>query len=137
MNLHLKRIQHIGIPVTDLSRSEEFYQSLGFENVMASSFRYNGDEGRVAMMRSGDIIVEIYQMPDNELSEIRQRKDGHIDHIAFDVADIDLAFETLKQANFNIIEEVPVFLPFWKNGCKYFNITGPDGERLEFNQILS
>jgi len=20
--------------------------------------------------------------------------------------------------------------------CKYFNITGPDGERLEFNQIL-
>jgi lactoylglutathione lyase len=28
-------------------------------------------------------------------------------------------------------------LPFWKNGCKYFNITGPDGERLEFNQILS
>jgi len=21
-------------------------------------------------------------------------------------------------------------------GCKYFNILGPDGERLEFNQIL-
>ena len=29
-----------------------------------------------------------------------------------------------------------VFLPFWKNGCNYLNITGPDGERLEFNQIL-
>ena len=24
----------------------------------------------------------------------------------------------------------------WKNGCKYFNVLGPDGERLEFNQIL-
>ena len=61
MNLHLKRIQHIGIPVTDLAKSEKFYESLGFENVMASSFQHNGGEGKVAMMRSGDIIVEIYQ----------------------------------------------------------------------------
>ena len=76
-------------------------------------------------------------MPDPELSEIKQRKDGHVDHVAFDVDDIDLTFETLKQGGFTILEEAPVFLPFWKNGCKYFNITGPDGERLEFNQILS
>ena len=67
---------------------------------------------------------------------IRQRKDGHVDHVAFDVEDIDVAFETLTNAGFNVLEEHPVFLPFWKNGCKYFNITGPDGERLEFNQIL-
>ena len=67
---------------------------------------------------------------------IRQRKDGHVDHVAFDVEDIDVAFETLTNAGFNVLEEQPLFLPFWKNGCKYFNITGPDGERLEFNQIL-
>lgn len=137
MSLQLKRIQHIGIPVTDLIRSEKFYESLGFDKVMESSFQHKDGEGKVAMMRSGDIIVEIYQMPEGELSEIRQRKDGHIDHVAFDVDDIDLTFEILKQAHFNILEETPVFLPFWKNGCKYFNITGPDGERLEFNQILN
>jgi lactoylglutathione lyase len=34
------------------------------------------------------------------------------------------------------MEDKPVFLPFWKKGCKYFNILDPDGERLEFNQIL-
>lgn len=136
-NLTLKRIQHIGIPVTNLERSEEFYQRLGFENVMASSFTHNGGQGKVAMMQSGEIIIEIYQMPDPELLEIKQRKDGHVDHVAFDVDDIDLAFETLKQGGFTILEVAPVFLPFWKNGCKYFNITGPDGERLEFNQILS
>lgn len=137
MNLHLQRIQHIGIPVTDLSRSEAFYASLGFKNVMASTFQYNGAEGQVAMMQSGEIIIEIYQMPESELAEIRQRRDGHVDHIAFDVADIDLTFDTLKKTNFTILEEAPVFLPFWKNGCKYFNIKGPDGERLEFNQILN
>ena len=137
MNLHLQRIQHIGIPVTDLSRSEAFYASLGFKNVMASTFQFNGAEGKVAMMQSGEIIIEIYQMPESELAEIRQRRDGHVDHIAFDVADIDLTFDTLKKTNFTILEEAPVFLPFWKNGCKYFNIKGPDGERLEFNQILN
>ena len=82
------------------------------------------------------MIIELYQMPDSELEEIRSRNNGHIDHIAFDVDDIDKTFEELKQASFSILEEQPLFLSFWKNGCKYFNITGPDGERLEFNQIL-
>jgi len=136
MNLTLKRIQHVGIPVTDLARSIAFYAQLGFENVMSSSFEFNGGQGSVAMMQSGEIIIEIYQMPESELTEIKNRKDGHVDHVAFDVENIDEAFSQLKAAGFAILEEAPVFLPFWQNGCKYFNIKGPDGERLEYNQIL-
>jgi len=136
MNLKLNHIQHIGIPVTDLKVSEAFYERLGFKNVMASMFEYNGGKGLVAMLKLNGMIVELYQMPEAELKEIRERKNGHIDHIAFDVDDIDATFNELRQASFNVLEEAPVFLAFWKNGCKYFNITGPDGERLEFNQIL-
>ena len=136
MDLALSKIQHIGIPVTNLAGSETFYKTLGFKNVMTSKFTYNGSEGQVAMMKSGEIVIEIYQMPEDELKEIRNRKNGHIDHIAFDVDDIDEVFNQLKMASFDIIEEAPVFLPFWENGCKYFNIRGPDGERLEFNQAL-
>jgi lactoylglutathione lyase len=88
------------------------------------------------MMQSGDVIIEIYQMPELELDEIRRRQNGHVDHIAFDVDDIDAVFSELKSKHFTIVEEAPVFLPFWKHGCKYFNMIGPDGERLEFNQIL-
>ena len=136
MTFKISKIQHIGIPVTNLKQSEAFYESLGFENVMTSTFLHKGEEGIVSMMQSGDVIIEIYQMPNIELSEIRSRKNGHIDHVAFDVEDIDAVFEELKSKNFNIVEDVSVFLPFWKNGCKYFNIIGLDGERLEFNQIL-
>ena len=136
MNFTINHIQHIGVPVTDLNVSEAFYKKLGFENVMQSGFDFNGDKGKVAMMQQGTMIIEIYQMPEKELAEIRSRKNGHIDHIAFDVTDIDHAFEELKSEGFAVVENAPVFLPFWKNGCKYFNITGPDGERLEFNQIL-
>jgi lactoylglutathione lyase len=103
---------------------------------MATTFEYNGGTGNVAMMQRDDMIIEIYQMPKKELTAIKKRKDGHIDHIAFDVDDIDLTFHTLKNEGFDVLEAAPVFLPFWKNGCKYFNIKGPDGERLEFNQIL-
>lgn len=136
MNLKLNHIQHVGIPVTDIKISEAFYERLGFTNVMATTFQYNGGTGNVVMMKMNDMIIELYQMPENELQEIKQRKNGHIDHIAFDVDDIDKTFSELKQNNFTVLEEEPVFLSFWKNGCKYFNITGPDGERLEFNQIL-
>ncbi|MES2519344.1 MAG: VOC family protein [Bacteroidota bacterium] len=134
--MNIKKIQHIGIPVTNLERSESFYKRLGFEDIMSSTFEHNKEKGNVKMMKSGEVILEIYQMPESELTEIRQRKNGHIDHVAFDVDDIDKTFESLKKANFTILEPQPVFLPFWKNGCKYFNIVGPDGERLEFNQIL-
>jgi catechol 2,3-dioxygenase-like lactoylglutathione lyase family enzyme len=136
MNLKLNHIQHIGIPVTNIKISEAFYERLGFKNVMASTFEYNDGKGMAAMMKLNDMIIELYQMPENELREVRNRQNGHIDHIAFDVKDIDEAFAELKKAAFSIMEEQPVFLSFWKNGCKYFNITGPDGERLEFNQIL-
>ena len=136
MNLNLNHIQHIGLPVTNLKTSEDFYERLGFANVMASGFDYKRGQGLVAMMRRGSMTLELYQMPEAQLEEIRTRKDGHIDHIAFDVDNIDDTFATLKSEAFTIVEDAPVFLPFWNQGCKYFFILGPDGERLEFNQVL-
>ena len=135
--LKINHLQHIGIPVTDIEVSTAFYEKLGFQNAMASTFEFNGEPGgRVVMMQLGAIILELYQMPETELAKIRERKDGKIDHIAFDVDDVDATFNTLKDAGFTVLEAAPVFLSFWEKGCKYFNILGPDGERLEFNQIL-
>jgi lactoylglutathione lyase len=136
MDLQISHIQHTGIPVTDLDHSVAFYERLGFQQVMASAFAHKGEMGKVAMMQQREIIIELYQLPEVELLEIAARDHGHIDHIAFDVQDIDKAYAELTLNGFTILEDEPVFLSFWKNGCKYFNITGPDGERLEFNQIL-
>lgn len=132
----INHLQHIGIPVTNIIESEAFYNRLGFTNVMKSTFRTESEPGTCIMMKNKDIIIELYQLPREMLKEIMERADGHIDHITFDVDDIDLAFEKIKEASFKIIEQEPVYLPFWTKGCKYFNILGPDAERLEFNQIL-
>jgi lactoylglutathione lyase len=136
MELSLKRIQHIGIPVTDMHKSVAFYERLGFRETMQAVFSHKGAQGQVKMMEQGDIILELYQMPPDELPKIRDRNDGHIDHIAFDVDDIDKAFKTIRGRGFTTLEEEPVFLPFWEKGCKFFHILGPDGERLEFNQVV-
>jgi lactoylglutathione lyase len=126
--IKINRLQHVGIPVTDIKTSIAFYEKLGFHNAMSATFTFNEEDG--------GIILELYQMPETELQKIRARKDGHVDHIAFDVDDVEATFLTLKNAGYQVMEPQPVFLAFWKNGCKYFNILGPDGERLEFNQIL-
>jgi catechol 2,3-dioxygenase-like lactoylglutathione lyase family enzyme len=76
-------------------------------------------------------------MPEHKLQEIKNRTDGHIDHVAFDVDDIEKTFELIRNEGLTIIENEPVFLDFWAKGCRYFNILGPDGERIEFNQILT
>ncbi len=136
INLNIRAIQHIGIPVTDLKTSAVFYSKLGFANAMEKPFTHNGEQGTCVMMKRDNMIMELYQMPAGLLPEIGARKDGHVDHVAFDVPDIDEAYAIVKAGGFNIIEPEPVFLQFWDNGCKYFNITGPDGERLEFNQVL-
>ena len=52
------------------------------------------------------------------------------------VDDIEETFGHVKENGFDIQENAPVLLNFWKMGCRYFTISGPDGERLEFNQIL-
>ena len=136
MNFKITKIQHIGIPVTNLEKSVAFYKNLGFNQAMKSQFDHNDEKGNVVMMQSGDVIMELYEFPAKDLGEIRDRKHGHIDHIAFDVEDVEAIYKELKALGYSIQEDAPVFLPFWDNGCKYFNITGPDGERLEFNQIL-
>ncbi len=136
LNLNLRGIQHVGVPVTNILNSEKFYKKLGFKNVMQAGFQSGTETGTAIMMENSGIIIELYEMPAGRLEEIRQRRDGHIDHIAFDVSDIDQVFKELKRAGINIEDDKPVFLDFWKKGCRYFTAIGPDGERLEFNQIL-
>jgi lactoylglutathione lyase len=132
----ITRLQHIGIPVTSLAASTAFYARFGFTVAMTSTFPHPEGTGHVAMLQLNDITLELYEFPPAAIPEIRARQNGHIDHIAFDVPDIDATFAALQTAGFHVLEPDPIFLPFWKNGCRYCYILGPDNERLEFNQIL-
>lgn len=133
---NLDGVQHLGIPVTDIKRSRAFYAQLGFKEVMTAELPADGDSVQVVMLELGNLVFELYQLVGEDRVEVGTRRDGHIDHIALNVRDIDAAFEAVRAAGLDPLEEAPVFLPFWEKGVRYFNVRGPDGEKVEFNQIL-
>ena len=134
---NLQGLQHLGLPVTDLERSKAFYTQLGFTEVMRMDIQPESETIRVAMMEHTSFTIELYELGLEERGEIATRSDGHIDHVALNVLDIDKAYAEIKAAGLQILEDnAPVYLPFWKNGVKYFTVRGPDGEKVEFNQIL-
>lgn len=127
---------HLGIPVTDISISEKFYADFGFRKVMQAAIPVGDQEIKAIMMEFKGFTLEFYQLLPPDLVEIRARGDGWIDHFALDVIDVERAYAELASSGFNPLEDAPVSLPFWENGVKYFNIRGPDGEKIEFNQKL-
>lgn len=134
---NLQGLQHIGIPVTDLERSKAFYIQLGFVEVMRTDIPGALEPIRVAMMQHEKLTIELYQLDEEKRQAISKRTDGHIDHIALDVMDIEKAYAEICAAGLEVLEDAaPVFLPFWDHGVKYFTLRGPDGEKVEFNQIL-
>lgn len=134
---NLQGLQHIGIPVTDLERSKAFYTRLGFVEVLRTDLARTTEPIRVSMMEHERLTLELYQLEPEERQEIAKRTDGHIDHIALDVLDIEQAYREVRAAGLEVLEDpAPVFLPFWDHGVRFFTIRGPDGEKVEFNQIL-
>ena len=134
---NLQGVQHLGLPVTDLERSKAFYLNLGFTQTMRADLPGQNEAIQVAMLQKDDLTIELYQLGSQERKEIAARQDGHIDHIALNVLDIEKAYTEIRAAGLEILEEnAPVFLPFWTHGVRFFTIRGPDGEKIEFNQIL-
>ncbi len=62
--------------------------------------------------------------------------DGAVDHIAFDVVDIEEAYKFITGLQIKILTEI-TFLPFWEKGVKFFIAQGPNLERLEFAQHIN
>ena len=127
-------LAHIGLPCTDFDRTVAFYQSFGFE-VAASARALNGFD--VAMLQRGSCVIEAYHPLDPEAAAaVAARENGRVDHIALWVEDLDALYRECQEAGHPIvsdgIEHLDVFAP---KTCRYFFITGPDGERLEFAQL--
>lgn len=119
-------LQHIGLPTNDMAATVDFYQSLGFELVHTAD---NGGE-KVCFLRLAGVCIEAYE---NGKAAGRA---GAIDHIALDVADIEAAWNAVRAAGYSPREREIQTLPFWSRGVRFFNIEGPNGETVEFGQIL-
>ena len=121
-------LQHIGIPTRDLEATVAFYQSLGF--ACEHRTRNASANETVAFLRLGNVTIETYTAGGPP------RPTGSIDHIALNVTDIDAAWNLAEQNGCVLPEEGISFLPFWEKGVRFFTFSGPNGEKIEFNQKL-
>ena len=121
-------IQHIGILTNDIERTIEFYIGLGFEIALRTVNEATGE--KVCFLKLKDICIETWQYGNPAM------KPGAIDHIALDVTDIGKSFDNMKASGFTLLDQGIQFLPFWSNGVKFFTILGPNGEKVEFSQML-
>ena len=134
---NLERLQHLGFPATDLAISQAFYEQFGFKKTLSEKVTVGGNIVEVLFLKKDDLTLELFKQTEPMLKQGAEREDGHIDHVALNVKDIDKAYEELTAAGFVPLEDnAPVFLPLWKNGTKFFTVRGPDGEKVEFSQIL-
>ena len=62
---------------------------------------------------------------------------GAINHWALDAPDIEAAFENARALGLRLKDaEIQSIPTFWERGIRYFNVYGPNGETIEFCQIV-
>lgn len=120
-------IQHIGLPVSNLENTIRFYEGLGFSVIHRTA---TPDGVQVAFLKLGSCVLECYQEGPTV------GKAGAIDHIALDVVHIEELYNDVKNAGYPITTDGIESLPFWDKGIRYFKTKGPDGESIEFCEIL-
>lgn len=140
-------IDSIGITVSDLDRSVEFYTGvLGFEKLSESEMAGDAVEHlygvfgariRTARLRLGEEYIELteYLAPEGRVVTPGSRSnDRWFQHAAIIVSDMDRAYKWLRQHKVRHASAGPQRLPDWNTnagGIQAFYFRDPDGHALE------
>ncbi len=126
----ITRINHVGLRVSNLEVTREFYEKLGFEFIVGPV----GPEP-VAIMEhpSGVNINFILNASDdvtlNLLMDVPDKHTGYT-HVALEVSDLKSVQQNLESINYTITEG-PVVTP---DGASFIFIRDPDDNVIEFHK---
>ena len=140
-------VDAIGLTVSDLDRSVEFYSTvLQFQKV--SETEVDGDSyehltgvfglrARIARMRLGAESIELTEFlaPRGKPTPLDARSNDHwFQHVAIIVSDMDRAYQWLREHKVQHASPGPQLLPAWNRnagGIRAFYFRDPDGHPLE------
>jgi methylmalonyl-CoA/ethylmalonyl-CoA epimerase len=104
----LTRIDHVGIAVKNLNEIlDTFRQGFGLE---ASFIEELEDQKvKIAGFKLADSTVEYFEptSDDSPISRFLKKRNNALHHIAFKVEDLEQALISLKEKNFELIDESP------------------------------
>ncbi len=104
----MKKIEHLGIAVTDLQASINVFEKL--LNVSCYKQEVVVSEGvRTAFFQVGESKIELLEAtnPESPIAKFLAKQGGGIHHIAFEVEDITNEIKRLQSLDFILIHESP------------------------------
>lgn len=104
----MRKIEHLGIAVKDLSVSNELFSKL--LNVPPYKQETVESEGvNTSFFQVGETKIELLEAThtDSPIAKFIEKRGEGIHHIAFDVADIEAEVARLKAEGFTVLNESP------------------------------
>lgn len=114
---------HIGIKVMDMEKSIDFYQNVLGCKVTKDTF--NGPT-RLVFLDAHGVEIELIYKEENE-----DRTYGSVEHLAFDVEDLDEKLALIKKYD---VDNISDYVYFENKKIIFFD--GPNKERFEFAMIV-
>ena len=112
--IDLKRIDHIGIAVSDLEEAIAAYAALGFE--VADRHDVPSEGVRTAFLPIGESTLELLEPsgPDSVITKFLEKRSG-VHHICVLVDDIEAALRELDERGVHLVDREPRVGP---GGCR-------------------
>ena len=104
----MKKIEHIGIAVTDINKSNDLFSKIfGKENYKSEIVESEGVT--TSFFQIGENKIELVEAknPDSPISKYLQKNREGMHHIAFEVEDIEKEMERLKKEGIRLINDSP------------------------------
>lgn len=104
----MKKIEHLGIAVTDLDKSEEVFAAL--LNTKSYKREEVASEGVItSFFKIAESKIELLQATneDSPIHKFIEKKGEGIHHIAFEVEDIEAELKRLESEGFKLIHKEP------------------------------
>jgi methylmalonyl-CoA/ethylmalonyl-CoA epimerase len=104
----MRKIEHIGIAVSNLKESNKLFEKL-FGNPPYKEEEVGSEGVKTSFFMNGPNKIELLEAtnPESPIARFLEKKGEGIHHIAFDVEDIESEIERLKEEGFVILNESP------------------------------
>ncbi len=104
----MKKIEHIGIAVSDLKKSNELFSKL-FGITPYKSEKVESESVTTSFFKTGENKIELLEALNSEspIAKFISKKGEGIHHIAFEVEDIHAEMKRLKSEGFILLSDAP------------------------------
>lgn len=104
----MQKVEHIGIAVKDLANSVPLFEIL-LNSPCYKTETVESEQVNTAFFKSGTTKIELLESsdPDGAIAKFIHKKGEGLHHIAFEVADIELEMERLRNEGFVLLNETP------------------------------